>query len=90
MVYTLTKMSSPGWELFSTHIEQIHTALLGCVCSSCIEDDTFPTEAEYNAMSVEDQILELLGTSCGAEFEYETFESFNKYFINALELLGDE
>lgn len=64
--YTLTKLSSPGFELQTTHNSIVFETLVAYCCEDCVNealsgDPTIP-------------IYELLGTSCGAEFFLEESE----------------
>lgn len=81
----LEKLSMPGWEFKTDHIEQIFWLLDQCVCEHCKQ-----TEAEYKADDEEEyedawtnfkpetydsfSLLEkvewLMGTACGCEFDF--------------------
>jgi len=69
MKYTLTKLSSPGFELNTSHTHIVRDVLDLYVCSLCRRDKDWPDN--FPVMSESDQIHILLGTPCGAEFILE-------------------
>jgi hypothetical protein len=69
MKYTLTKLSSPGFELNTNHIHIVRDVLDLYVCILCRRDKDWPNN--FPVMSESDQIHVLLDTPCGAEFILE-------------------
>lgn len=70
MLYTLTKLSSPGWEFTTTHQHLVLDQLEPFICSTCIQD----LGNGLNLLPADSQLFELLSTSCGAEFYYTAEE----------------
>lgn len=64
-MYSLTKMSSDGFELYSESPDQILSVLESYICSECFMHEVLP---EYCELTTSEQIEELLWTPCGAEF----------------------
>lgn len=76
MKYTLTKLSSPGWEKqFDTEID-VRNELYSHVCSLCREGDkTDLNQYGYDLPLNENSTLdELLDCPCGCEFMVEEIE----------------
>lgn len=92
-IYVLSKISAPGWEINSTHIEVIRDFFLQQMCDDCIaqpyNDENFDSTRDFSDLRIEDQIQELLCTTCGAEFDYTTFENYNDYYMDGLEIIDD-
>lgn len=64
-MYSLTKMSSDGFEMFSESPDQILSVLESYICSECFMHEVLP---EYCELTTSEQIEELLWTPCGSEF----------------------
>ena len=73
-MFVLDKMSSPGWELKSDHIEHIFWLLDQCVCSSCKM-----TKIEYASYEdIEDEFLEEnINPFTRDEFKPETYDQWS-------------
>jgi hypothetical protein len=72
--YSLIKLSSPGFDLNTSHIHIVRDVLGMYVCDFC----KITTDGEYNEwpenyddLPVYEQVHVLLSTSCGAEFMLE-------------------
>jgi hypothetical protein len=89
MIYTLDKMSYKGWTFETSHKEVALEQLSDFICNECAEEcptyveyikipniDTYNYPERYKDL-VDVAIGELLGTSCGAEFDYEEKEEEN-------------
>lgn len=64
-MYSLTKMSSDGFDLYTESPDQILSVLESYICSEC---SMFEVGPEYSELTTSEQIDELLRTPCGAEF----------------------
>ena len=73
--YKLIKLSSPGFHLESEDIRHVYNVLDMYVCESCKwhdpNDEMSTWPENYDDLSFEDKVHELLWTSCGAEFILE-------------------
>lgn len=74
MKYNLCKLSEPGFDLSTNHIDTVIAVLERFVCTECrvrMQDD-HPVRnmipSNYESMSPEDKLDHLLSTPCGAEF----------------------
>lgn len=70
--YSLYKISYPAWEFKSPHISNIRVQLEDNICDSCLVDDFFPSN--YDELNDREKITELLCTSCGAEYFFDSEE----------------
>ena len=72
----LEKMSSPGWEFKSDHIEKIFWLLDQCVCSSCKMTKLEYTnhEGEY---IVDENLEEDINPFTFTDFKPETYDSWS-------------
>lgn len=74
----LDKMSMPGWQFKSGHIEHIFWLLNQCVCDSCkmtkaeYEKSTLEVDAEYPDEDDED-----INPYTACEFKPETYDSWS-------------
>ena len=83
MIYRLDKCSSPGFEFYSENLEHILTVLESNVCGSCkIYDEEYEIGLpdDYNSLSTEEKIHELLATSCGCEFDVSYYENEKEFY----------
>ena len=64
-MYSLAKMSSDGFEMFSESLCELLSVLEGYICHECFMNEVLP---EYCELPTSEQIQELLWTPCGAEF----------------------
>ena len=74
MKYTLIKLSSPDFDLNTEHIHIVRDVLNMYVCDLCKvyhEDEPDEWPENYEDLPVEEQVYDLLATSCGAEFMLE-------------------
>lgn len=84
-MFVLEKMSSPGWEFESDHIEHIFRILDKCICNNCkmtekeykqfllkqnIEKDFYPDDLQPETRSMLEKVHWLLSTPCGCEFSF--------------------
>lgn len=82
MSYRLSKCSSPGFELYTEHLETVLSILEFHVCSCCMEyDEEGATVAKsYNNLTAHEKINEILATSCGVEFSLDEIINKDKYY----------
>lgn len=64
-MYSLTKMSSDGFDLYTESPDQILSVLESYICPECFIHEVAPV---YSELTTSEQIDELLSTPCGAEF----------------------
>ena len=69
-VYTLSKISDPGFELTTTHLDIVYDILSLYVCDMCINE-----VKDYGILSKEEKINHMIGTACGCEFILEEEEN---------------
>lgn len=72
--YNLIKLSEPGFDLRTEHIQHVRNVLNLYVCSMCRRNegtfyDRFPQN--FDELTVEEQVQVLLSTDCGCEFSLE-------------------
>jgi hypothetical protein len=76
VVYTLDKLSHPGWELRSEHIEHIFWMLDQHVCTGCKM-----TKEEFEASEIEVEDYEELGDDVNpytfTEYRSETYDQWS-------------
>ena len=78
MMYNLIKLSSPGFDLHTEHLEVVRDILDTYVCGMCKKNhsrpDDFNFPSNYRELFIEQQVDALLGTDCGCEFMLEENE----------------
>lgn len=71
--YNLIKMSEPGFDLRTEHLQNVRNVLNLYVCSMCRRNEgtwhRFPEN--FDELSTEEQVRALLSTDCGCEFSLE-------------------
>lgn len=72
--YNLIKLSEPGFDLRTEHIEHVRNVLNLYVCTMCRNNhgtvyDRFPEN--FDELTTTEQVGVLLSTDCGAEFSLE-------------------
>lgn len=74
----LDKMSMPGWQFKSDHIEHIFWLLNQCVCDSCkLTKDEYEKSAEEVDAEYPDDYGEGINPYTFCEFKPETYDSFS-------------
>ena len=88
-MYSLTKMSSDGFEMFSESPDQILSVLEGYICHECFMHEVVQ---EYSELTTSEQIDELLWTPCGAEFIFceNTKERIENPYVRQWSCLQEE
>lgn len=72
--YNLIKLSKPGFDLKTEHIENVRKILSLYVCNMCRKnEDTYCYQFpdNFDQLTSEEQVEVLLSTDCGCEFSLE-------------------
>lgn len=87
--YTLTKLSSPNSYQLGTHtLSLILADLEKCICSCCMIDCI--KHDEYTLLSDKERVECLLETTCGAEFIFEEYDSYEHYIKQLIKEYQEE